>query len=192
MDTNIPATENPAPFQRPMAVGRLRRDVETPFRISAEANELVALARYLGVDRIDRLSLAGFISPVGKVGWRVRGRLVAKLEQSCVVTLAPIRSRHDADVERFYLPASQLSPEHEVLVSLDDEDSPDPFTDSIDPAQLAIESLALMIDPYPRTEGAELGEFLVAAPGVTPLSDQASQPFASLAVLKRNAGESDE
>lgn len=191
MDTTIPAAEHPAPFQRPMDVARLRRDVATPFRITAEPDELVALARYLDVDRIDRLSLAGFISPTGKDGWRVRGRLVAKLEQSCVVSLAPIRSRHDAEVERRYLPATRISAEHEVLVSLDDEDLPDPFTDTIDPAQLAIESLALMIDPYPRAEGAELGQYVFAAPGVTPLSDKASQPFASLAVLKRSAAESD-
>jgi hypothetical protein len=192
MNATIPPTENPAPFQRPMAVARLRRDIETPFRITAEPDELTALARYLDVDRINRLSLAGFLSPTGKVGWRVRGRLVAKLEQSCVVTLTPIRSRHDAEVERFYLPLSQISPEHEVLVSLDDEDLPDPFTDTIDPAQLAIESLALMINPYPRADGAELGQFIVTAPGVTPLSDEASQPFARLAALKHGAGEDEE
>jgi hypothetical protein len=191
METTIPATSQAAPFQRPMVVARLRRDVETPFRISADPDELVALARYLDVDRIDRLSLAGFIAPTGRDGWRVRGRLVAKIEQSCVVTLAPLRSRHDAEIERFYLPGNRIKPEHEVLVSLDDDDAPDPFTDCIDPAQLAIESLALMIDPYPRAEGAKLGQFSVAAPGITPLPDKASQPFASLAVLKRGAGESD-
>jgi uncharacterized metal-binding protein YceD (DUF177 family) len=189
MDTTSCSSEHPAPFQRPMAVARLRRDVETPFRISAEAAELAALADYLDVDRIDRLSLAGFISPIGKDGWRVRGRLVAKIEQSCVVTLAPVRSRHDAEVERQYLPARLITPEHEVLVSLDDEDLPDPFTDTIDPAQLAVEILALSIDPYPRSEGAELGQRAFAAPGITPLSDEASRPFASLAALKSGTGE---
>lgn len=149
----------------------------------------MALAEYLDVDRIDRLSLAGFISPTGKIGWRVRGRLVAKIEQSCVVTLAPIRTRHDAEVERYYLPANHLVPEREVLVSLDDADLPDPFTDIIDPAQLAVENLALMIDPYPRIEGAELGQFTVTAPGATPLSNEDRQPFASLAVLKRGAND---
>jgi hypothetical protein len=175
-----------------MAVARLRRDVETPFRVSAGPEELASLAKYLDVDRIDRLSLAGFISPSGRTGWRLRGRLVAKLEQSCVVTLAPIRSRHDVEVEREYLPASQMPPQHEVLVSLDDDDMPDPFTDSIDPAQVAVETLALMIDPYPRAEGAELKQFTYAAPGVTPLSDEASQPFAGLAALKRVSGDSED
>ena len=31
---------------------------------------------------------SGFISPEGAEGWRIRGRLIAKLVQSCVVTLA--------------------------------------------------------------------------------------------------------
>jgi hypothetical protein len=174
-----------------MAVAGLRRDAETPFRIAAEPDELAELARYLDVDRIDRLSLAGFISPAGGGGWRVRGRLVAKLEQACVVSLAPVGTRHDAEIERLYLPADMITPEPEVQISHDDQDAPDPFTDSIDPAQFAVESLALMIDPYPRAGSAELERRTFAAPGVTPLSDEASLPFAGLVVLKPGSGKSE-
>lgn len=191
MNATTSAAERPAPFRRPMAVAGLRRDGETPLRIAAEPDELAELARYLGVNRIDRLTLAGFISPAGDDGWRVRGRLVAKLEQACVVSLAPLRSRHDAEIERLYLPEDRLIAELEVQVSHDEQDAPDPFTDSIDPAQFAVESLVLMIDPYPRAEGAELGRRSFAAPGVTPLSDEASLPFASLAALKPGSGAGD-
>jgi hypothetical protein len=48
-----------------------------------------------------------------------------------------------------------------------------------------------LIDPYPRSEGAELGQRAFAAPGVTPLSDEAGQPFAGLAVLKSGTRESE-
>ena len=191
MNTTTAAAERPAPFRRPMATARLHRDAETPFRVAAESDELAELARFLDVDRIDRLSLAGFISPAEGGGWRVRGRLVAKLEQSCVVSLALVRARHDAEIERLYLPADRLVPEPEVQISHDDQDAPDPFTDSIDPAQFAVESLALMIDPYPRTEGAEPDRRIFAAPGITPLSDEASQPFAGLVDLKRDSGKSE-
>jgi len=191
MTTTPPAAERPVPFRRPMAVAGLRRDGETPLRIAAEPGELVQLARYLDVDRIDRLTLAGFISPAASGGWRVRGRLVAKLEQACVVSLAPVRSRHDAEIERLYLPADRFVSELEVRVSHDDQDAPDPFTDSIDPAQFAVESLALMIDPYPRSESAELKRHTFTAPGIAPLSDEASQPFADLAVLKPGSGGSE-
>jgi hypothetical protein len=191
MNTTTSAAERPAPFRRPMAVAELRRDAETPLRIAAEPDELAELARYLDVDRIDRLTLAGFISPAEGGGWRVRGRLVAKLEQVCVVSLAPLRSHHNAEIERLYLPADRLIEEQEVLVSHDDEDAPDPFTGSIDPAQFAVESLALMIDPYPRAASAELHQHTFAAPGVTPLSDETSLPFAGLAVLKPGSGGSE-
>jgi hypothetical protein len=174
-----------------MATAKLRRDAETGFRIVAEPEERGALADFLGVDRVERLSLAGFVAPAAGDGWRVRGRLVARVVQSCVVTLEPVVSRIETDVERLYLPADRLPEEHEVQFLPDEEDLPDPFTDSIDPAQLAVESLALLIDPYPRAEGAELGQRSFAAPGVTPLSDEASRPFAGLAVLKRGGGGDD-
>jgi hypothetical protein len=190
MNTDTSAAKSPAPFRRPMAVAGLRRDAETPLRIAAEPGELAELARYLDVDRIDRLTLAGFISPAENGGWRVRGRLVASLEQVCVVSLAPMRSRHDAEIERLYLPTDQFVAEPEVEVSHDDQDAPDPFTSSIDPAQLAVESLALMIDPYPRAGSAELEQRTFAAPGVTPLSDEASLPFAGLAVLNPGSDKS--
>ena len=192
MNTTTSAAERPAPFRRPMAVAELRRDAEIPLRIAAEPDELAELARYLDVIRIDRLTLAGFISPAEGGGWRVRGRLVAKLEQACVVSLAPVRSRRDAEIERLYLPADQFVAEPEVQFSQDDQDAPDTFTDSIDPAQFAVESLALMIDPYPRAGSAELERRTFAAPGVTPLSDEASLPFAGLAALKPGSGKSED
>ncbi len=191
MNTTTSAAQRPAPFQRPMTIAGLRRDAETAFRIAPEPDELAELAHYLDVDRIDRLSLAGFISATENGGWRVRGRLVAKLEQACVVSLAPVRTRRDAEIERLYLPADVIAPEREVQISHDDHDAPDPFTDNIDPAQFAVESLALMIDPYPRTEGAEPDRRIFAAPGITPLSDEARLPFAGLVVLKPGSGSSE-
>ncbi len=189
--TATPSTtgESPMPFRRPMAVTAMRRDVETSFRIAAEPAELAELARFLEVERIDRVTLAGFISPTDGDGWRVRGRLVAKLEQSCVVSLVPIRIRHDAEVERSYLPADQIAPEPDMLFSHDDADAPDPFIDSIDPARLAVDSLVLMIDPFPRAADAKLNRHTYGPPGITPLSDEASRPFAGLAALKTRTRE---
>ena len=180
------------PFSRPIPVAGLSREGETPFRVAAEPEERAALAPYLGVDRVDRLSLAGFIAPEPGGGWRVRGRLVAKIEQSCVVTLEPLPARHEADIERCYLPADRIGTGADVMVSHDEQDSPDPFSDSLDPAALAVESLVLMIDPYPRAEGARLEHHDFSGPGVTPLADLARQPFAALAALKRGGGKGDD
>lgn len=173
------------PFSRPMPVRRLSRKRETPVSIAAEAEELDALARFLGVDRVDRLSLEGTIAPSGEEGWELRGRLVAALEQTCVVSLAPVAAHHDAEIERLYLPADRLPPVREVTVTPDEADEPDPFDHSIDPAALAVENLVLMLDPYPRAEDAALERATFAAPGVTPLEDEDVRPLAGLAALRR-------
>lgn len=173
----------PAPFRRPMRVAALNRHAETKFRVAAEPEELAALAEYLGVLRLDRLTLAGFISPKENDGWRVRGRLVARLDQACVVTLAPLHSRHEAEVDQLYLPAERLVEGPEIRVFHDEQDGPDPYQDTIDPAQLAVETLALMIDPYPRAEGAELDDSY-APPDASEPEEAQKRPFDALAALK--------
>jgi len=185
---------NPAaqPFRRPMKVTELAADGQTRFRISAEPDERAALARFLGVDRIERLTLAGFIGPHGNGGWRVHGRLVAQVAQTCVLTLEPMLNRIEEDVERTYVPAGRLPSQHEVVLLHDDDDTPDPFTDSIDPAQLAVESLSLLIDPYPRREGAALDPVLLRGGPEDPDEADATRPFSDLAALLRRprSGES--
>jgi len=175
-----PAAPASAPFSRPMLVSQLRRDDETPFRVAAEPGECAATARFLGVDRIDKLSFAGFVTPASDDGWRIRGRLVASIVQSCVITLEPVQSRHDIEIDRLFLPESSFRGMREVDVGADDEDAPDPFTDTLDPATLAVETLALAIDPYPRAEGAELGRISCGTAG----SEEEAGPFASLAALR--------
>ena len=179
-----------SPFSRPMPVALLPRERETKFRVAAERAELDALAPYLEIARIDRLTLAGFISPEDHDGWRIRGRLVASLDQACVITLAHLHARHEAEIERHYLPAKDMCDGPEIRVFHDDDDLPDAYEDHLDPAQLAVESLLLLIDPYPRAEGAELPETVITD-GEAP---DARQPFAALAALKplKTSSEPDE
>lgn len=169
-----------APFARPVVVAGLRRDTETPFRIAAEPGELSALAGFLAIDRVDHLSIAGFLTPMAGDEWRVRGRMVAKIRQTCVVTLEPVDSRLDVEVERRFLPAGSFSPTREISVGTDDFDAPDPYVDAIDLAAIAVEALALSIDPYPRASGAELESS--SARSSDP--EDSIGPFAGLAVLR--------
>jgi hypothetical protein len=172
-----------------MAVTGLRRDAKTQFRSVAERDELVKLARYLDVERVDKLTLTGFISPTEGNGWRIHGRLMASFAQSCVISLAPLSIKHNTEIERFYLPEDHLITEQEVHVSHDEQDMPDPFTDYLDPAQLAVDELVQMIAPYPRAKGVELAQSGFAPPGITPLTDDAARPFAGLSALKPVSGD---
>lgn len=178
----------PVPISRRVTVARLSRRQPAPFGIEADAAELAALARFLDVPRVDRLSFEGEIAPVGDEGWEVRGRLIAELEQTCVVSLEPVPVRHDAAVQRLYLPEDRLPPVREVTLDPDEPDEPDAYATTIDPGQLAVESLALMLDPYPRAAGAEPERTTAEPPGAAPIEDEELNPFAGLADLKRRLG----
>ncbi|MEM9726177.1 MAG: hypothetical protein AAF909_12040 [Pseudomonadota bacterium] len=60
------------------------------------------------------------------------------------------------------------------------ERTPDP----IDPAAVALETLTLALDPYPRRAGASFDGFVVGPEGAAPLTDEAARPFAALDALK--------
>ncbi len=197
-DRLSPAPE--VPFRRPRPVVELSRTAPTPFRVTATAAEREALARHLGVARVDHLSFEGTIAPAEAAAFVVDGRLVARLEQTCVVTLEPLAVHHDLRIARRYLPAARLASAREVTVPVGNvaeaphgagpdpeaaiDDDADPYEDHIDPAAFATESLLLLLDPYPRAPGAELGELTAAPPGAV-WEDEAAHPFARLAELRR-------
>ncbi len=66
----------------------------------------------------------------------------------------------------------------EVERKLTDEDPPEPLVGgSIDLGALAVEAVALGLDPFPRKPGAE--------PVDLTIGDAGESPFAALAALKR-------
>lgn len=191
MSKPSPAPIPDLPIERHLPVETLSRTRETPFRVALSTDELRAAARFLDVERVDRVSLRGDVRAWGPRGWIAQGRLVATVVQTCVVTLAPVTAQIDEPVERRFLPADDLAPvtalEHELAE--DEIDPPDPFVDQLDLGQFAMESLALALDPYPRAVGAALAPVAVAAPGVVPLTDADARPFAVLAALKDKLGD---
>ncbi len=70
------------------------------------------------------------------------------------------------------------------MVELDMDEREEALPSTIDLYALAMEEIALALPPYPRAEGAELGETVFAAENVTPMTDEDAKPFASLAALK--------
>ncbi|MGF1447532.1 MAG: DUF177 domain-containing protein [Pikeienuella sp.] len=175
------------PFSRPLRVSRLPREAETPVSVALDPDEATALARYLGVQAVSGLQFDGRLVPWQARGWRLGGRLSAQVTARCVVTLEPVVSDLSLDLERCYLPSAEIAD----LVSgpedreMGDENAPEPLADPIEAAEPICEALLLAIDPYPRAEGAALGEKLAAPPGAEPLTDAAMRPFAGLAELKR-------
>lgn len=180
----------PAPWPHPRAVGSLKRSGPTAFEFVATAPEREAIARFLELTELSQLRWRGTIVPEGDDGWRLDARLTADLAQPCIVSLEPVPARIDQQVTRHF-----VREEHAGAIDLDPEaeDDPDTYGNTIDPGAVAIEVLALALDPYPRAAEIEPVELRATPPGAEVLDDAAMKPFASLAALKARlaGGEND-
>lgn len=176
------------PLRRPIPVRALSRRQAHPFDLSPEGDEANAIAGFLGLEALPSLRFLGELAPSGAEGWRIEGRLSAEVVQRCVVTLEPVAQRIDEAVAREYVPSDAYRPAADIDIDPDAEDDPDPFDAVIDPGLLAIECLALVLDPYPRAPGVPPAEWRAAPPGVAPLAEGDLKPFAKLAVLKEKLG----
>ena len=126
---------------------------------------------------------ATFDVTAGKDGcFYVTGRVRARIEQTCVVTLDPIENDIDEPIDLTFAPPEQIP----QLAGLADDaeadnneaDPPEPIINGvIDLGRLAADALFLGIDPYPRKPDA------MFAHEVTP-PDPEDHPFAALKALK--------
>jgi uncharacterized metal-binding protein YceD (DUF177 family) len=159
--------------------------------IEATADERVAVAEAFGLLGIESLAADVAIVPWRGEGFAVTGRVVARITQRCVVSLAPVEQAIDEPFEVYFVPAgSRLAaalarPEREVAVQVWGAEPPEVFPGrSIDIGAVAEEHFALAIDPYPRAPGAELP----APPDEPGGPKRPESPFAVLEKLKRQGG----
>lgn len=107
-------------------------------------------------------------------GIHVGGRVQAKVEQTCVVSLEPIENDVEEAVDLLFAPDP-------TAVGAGDADPPEPLVNGvIDLGAVATEFLLLGIDPYPRKPGVEFAAPKAEAGG--------EHPFASLESLKKRLG----
>ncbi len=154
--------------------------------VATEA-ELRAVAAAFGLVGLDALRIEARLAREGKEGWRVEGRVAAEPVQECVVTLDPVPARIDEPFLRRYEPGAAEEAE-EAVIDPEAEDPPEPLGHGIDLGLVAMETLALALDPYPRAPGAAFEPVIAAPEGVEPMTDEAAKPFAGLAALKSRLG----
>lgn len=155
----------------------------TEFALAPDAAETDAICRALALDGLRKLRFEGRLVPEGSETWRLEAHLGATVVQPCVVTLAPVTTRIEADVTRRYL--KDLPEPTEDEVEMPEDETLERLPRTLDLYAVLVEALALNLPLYPRAEGAELGEAVFAAPGVTPLRDEDTRPFAGLDALRR-------
>lgn len=154
-------------FSRPVTVATIRPGGET-LTLSPTEAEAAALARRLGVEAVRGLVAEVTVKARGKGVVSARGRLRARLDRLCVVSLAPLEEAIDERFTVLFRPEAEAEAEAgadrgpgkvaAAEVALDAEaDDEEPYAGGvIDIGEHVAQTLALVLDPWPRAEGASL------------------------------------
>lgn len=189
-----PTTPQSDPWTVPVAVAQIP-ETGLHREIQADSRERAAMAADAGLRDLLSASATLDLTPIGEGRVRVVGRVKARVQQTCVVTLDPVENEVDEPINLIFAPASQI---RELADSIDDSRDPDePVPDPpepivkgfIDIGRLATDALFLGLDPYPRKPDAV---FEPPPVGIDP----EEHPFAALKALQgapkpRKPGESD-
>lgn len=156
--------------------------------VRAQPADLPAIAAHLGLASLETLEARYVASRSGDTV-KLEGTIVARLHQSCIVTLEAFPVELEVPVRLDFAPEEESriaarraeDDDHgkiDVEVMLNEADPPEPIVDGIiDLGTVTLEFLALGLDPYPRKPGVSF-EAAPADAGV-------ESPFAALAKLKR-------
>ena len=151
--------------------------------LTADAAECAAIADRLGLLSLDRFDAHAVLSRDGG-NIRATGRLKASLEQCCVASGDPVPSHVDEPFEILFLPEPKAGrPDEEVELAAGELDTMFHDGSAIELGSAIVDSLALALDPYPRSAGADAA---LKEAGV--LSEEEAGPFAALAALKERLG----
>ncbi|MHC2618827.1 uncharacterized metal-binding protein YceD (DUF177 family) [Bradyrhizobium huanghuaihaiense] len=179
-------TSSPDPWRAPVIVAQIP-DTGLHRELEASAAERQAMAELAGLREI--LSAHASFEVVPKSGGRIQvtGQVRARVGQTCVVTLDPIESEIDEEVDLVFAPEAEARRLADLIEEGQDDEEPPEVVDPpepiingiIDLGRIATDALFLAIDPYPRKEGVVF-EPEVNAP------DPEDHPFAALKALQDN------
>lgn len=154
---------------------------ETIVEISAEPEERAALAGRFGLIAIDSLE-ARYAIRSEAAGIRATGHLSARVTQACVASAAPVPAAIEEDFDLRFVPGGDVAGD-EVELSEEECDTVFYTGGAIDLGEAAAETLALALDPFPRSPDAET---VLKAAGV--LGEDEAGPFSALAELRDKLG----
>jgi uncharacterized metal-binding protein YceD (DUF177 family) len=146
--------------------------------ITADEAERRSIAERLRIPNLDRLDAHAVLSRSGDT-IRAKGRLVAALDQNCVVTGEPVAAHVDEPFDLMFIREPDADPDEEIELGKEDCDVVFHDGSSIDLGAAIADTLALCLDPYPRSAGAEAA---LREAGV--MTEAEASPFAALAQLK--------
>jgi len=147
------------PWHVPVAVEDIPEQGQS-FALQADTEVRAAIAKMAGLRDLQELAATFDVTRQGSGAVRVVGRVSAMAGQTCVVTLEPLLSPIEEDVDLLFMP-QVTSPttlgenDGERAASTAKWNDPEPLVDGVvDLGALATEFLILGLDPYPRKPGA--------------------------------------
>jgi len=164
-------------FSRPQRLDTIGAG-ESRVSVEADTAERAALARRFGLIAIDRLA-ADYAIRRDAAGIVARGHLSGAVVQPCSVTGDRVPAKIEEDFAIRFVPEGGGN-DDEVELSEDDCDTVFYSGGAIDLGEAAAETLALALDPFPRSPGAEAA---LREAGV--LGEEEAGPFAALAKLRQ-------
>ncbi|MDV4144056.1 YceD family protein [Shimia sp. FJ5] len=176
----------------PLRVADLPQNRVTRFDLAPTNERLNEIAEDLGLLGLRKLRFHGELRASGRTDWRLTAHLGATVDQPCVVTLEPVRTRIEADIERLFLKTLELPEEIDGEVEMPEDDTVEELGAEIDIETVMREALALNLPLYPRKDEAELGEAVFTEPGKDAMRDEDARPFAGLAALRDKLDGDDE
>ena len=156
------------------------------FDIRPSNDICTSIANDLELLSLSKLRLDGALSATGKNSWRLKARIGATVSQACVLTLAPVQTRIDSDIERNFLPLKFEGKSSDGLDSeaeMDQDETLEQLGTAVDLIKMLVEALALELPTYPKVAGASFEKKTFAAPGISPINDEDVKPFANLSSL---------
>jgi uncharacterized metal-binding protein YceD (DUF177 family) len=146
----------------------------------ADDAEREAIAKRLDLEGIDRLEAHVTLSRKGDTV-RAEGRLAASLAQRCVITRDPVAAHVDEPFEFAFMPEPAVGgPDEEIELAASELDVIFYDGSEIDLGSAIADTLALSLDPFPRSAGADAA---LKEAGV--MTESEMSPFAALAKLRK-------
>lgn len=136
-----------------------------------------AIAKRLGLVALDRLELDAEVRAVAG-GLAVRGAIRAEVVQSCAATDLPVAATIAESFDLKYLRGAEPAGE-EIELGEEEIDILPLEHDRVDIGEVAVQTLSLALDPFPRHPDADR---ILAEKGV--LTEEQAGPFAALVALK--------
>ena len=155
------------------------------YEIVAEADECATIADRLGLQSLQSLQADAILKRDGAIVLAT-GYVRANISQSCIASGEPVPAHIDETFSVEFRPAPSSSPDEEVELGADELDVIFHDGRQIELGKALLDTLALALDPFPRSRNAEA---ILRDAGVK--GEEEAGAFGALAALKDKMKKSD-